>query len=180
MAAAGSAQDGGTSGMVHISDYGFAHVWEIQPMKTGAGGGSESMIESQDTLSTYIPLPCPNDRGGTPHSLSANKDFVPLCSFGNECSSKDPILCHHGDKLSGSKELLSTCCHGTDIIVPVTGTGSEDMLALCDYNADTTMVPLSCSNAKDALARCSGCQEQTVSLISYPGCKDSDLDSQQC
>ncbi len=46
----GDKDQGNNDGMVRVSEYGFAHVWEIQKLR--AGGGSDSMIDSKDTLST--------------------------------------------------------------------------------------------------------------------------------
>ena len=67
-------------GMVHISDYGFAHVWEIQQLEPGVGG-AETIIDSQDTMSTYTGANCPSD---TVLSIATNKDALPLCDHSNK------------------------------------------------------------------------------------------------
>ncbi len=156
----------GGSGMVHISDYGFAHVWEIQQLKP-AVGGSESIIDSQDTLSTYVPASCANERA-FPGGL-VSKDPSSVCSHSSDLvaptsANKDSLsFCGHDvETFSANKDLLPSCCHDV--------AANQDLVPVCDYSADT-MLPYGSGRGPVDLPKCKGCQEQTVSLITYP-CKE--------
>ena len=124
-------------GMVHISDYGFAHVWEIQQLKPGGGTGSESMIDSQDTLSTYVT----NTERMVPIPVSVpvpgNKDMLPMCDHRTDrvvpvTANKDLVtMCEHRkEKLSTNKELLPLCDYNTDAMLPVSY--NKEMIPLCN------------------------------------------------
>ena len=131
--------------MVRMGDYGFAHVWEIQQLKPGGGAGSESMIDSQDTLSTYVtntermvPLP-------VPVPVPGSKDLLPVCD-------------HMTDRVvpvTTNKDLVTMCEHRKEKLVPST---NQEFLPLCDYNTEA-MLPVSYN--KEMTPLCHSCQDHT-------------------
>ena len=133
-------------GMVHISDYGFAHVWEIQQLKPGGEAGSQSMIDSQDTLSTYVTntdrlMPIP-----VSVPVPGNKELLPMCEH-----MKDRVA-----PMTDNKEFITLCEHGKEKLVPVSS-ANKDLLPLYDYHTDA-MLPV--SYTKDMLPMCTSRQGQ--------------------
>ena len=132
--------------MVHIGDYGFAHVWEIQQLKPGGGAGSESMIDSQDTLSTYVT----NTERMVPIPVSVpvpcSKDMLPVCD-------------HMTDRVvpvtTNQDLMLPVCEHRKEKLVP---SANKEFLPLCDYNTEA-MLPVSYN--KKVIPLCDSCQGQT-------------------
>ena len=106
-------------GMVHIGDYGFAYLWEIQQLKPGVGG-SESMIDSQDTLSTYVGT---NER--VLPVTAANKEMLPICDH----------MTNRVKPISTNKETVTLCEHGNERLVPKSS-ADKDMLPMSDFSTE--------------------------------------------
>ena len=137
--------------MVHIGDYGFAHVWEIQQLKPGGVGGSESMIDSQDTLSTCVGT---NDRV-LPVTAANQKELLPICDH----------MTNRMVPIPSNKETVTICEHRNERLVPIT---TKDMLSSNDYSTDG-MLPV--SHNKEMIPMYTAYQRHTVP-VNY---KDSNI-----